>query len=359
MKKLRSENVDANPRIRSLPISEWPEADRLAWADARRPGVRFKAGGTASHLTMVSQEDFAGRYGAYLGFLQRRSRFQLDAAAASQVTAQNVDDYLAELKLRVSSVTQWNCIYKLRRAAQLLAPKLDFGWLAEVERDLALVMQPRSKLDRLVFAGPLMEAGLTLMAEAQRFATSKMDFARRTRNGLMIAILATFAPRITNFASLEIGTTFRSIAGSWWITLPRTATKSRRPIEAKLPKQLNSFIEMYLNEARPILLGRNKQTTNMLWISSTTGQAMTKKNLGTLVSKITSTTLGVDVSPHLFRTSVASSAPAYAPGFPHLATGVLGHSDPRVTDQEYTVVKSVFAARLYGDIITTELLEDT
>ena len=68
---------------------------------------------------------------------------------------------------RVRSVTVWNCIYKLRRAAELLAPMSDFSWLAEIEKDLALVMEPRSKFDRLVFTGRLVEAGLTLVAEAQ------------------------------------------------------------------------------------------------------------------------------------------------------------------------------------------------
>lgn len=39
--------------------------------------------------------------------------------------------------------------------------------------------------------------------------------------------------------------------------------------------------------------------TNVLWISSRTGVKYTTKNLGTLISKITFQTLGVNVSPHL------------------------------------------------------------
>ncbi len=99
----------------------------------------------------VSREDFARRYGAFLGFLQRTGRLERDAAAAAQVTLSNVEAYITELTGRVRSVTVWNCIYKLRRAAELLAPTADFSWLAEIEKDLALVMEPRSKFDRLVF----------------------------------------------------------------------------------------------------------------------------------------------------------------------------------------------------------------
>jgi hypothetical protein len=46
-------------------------------------------------------------------------------------------------------------------------PDADFSWLIEIASDLALIMRPRSKQDRLVLAEVLVEAGLTLMAEAE------------------------------------------------------------------------------------------------------------------------------------------------------------------------------------------------
>ena len=65
---------DATPASlapRSLVVSEWPAADREAWEEACRPGLRLRRGGTASRYAEVSREDFARRYGAFLGFLQR------------------------------------------------------------------------------------------------------------------------------------------------------------------------------------------------------------------------------------------------------------------------------------------------
>jgi hypothetical protein len=174
--------TDRNPRqgsehqYRSLTIQEWPKSDRKAWEEACRPGVRLKPGGRASHFAEASLKDFTTRYGAYLGFLQRRGVLNAKALAATQVTRSNVKAYVAELKERVSSVTIWNCVYKLRRASQLLNPKIDFAWLAEIEQKLALVMVPRSKFDRLVLTHRIVEAGLTLIAEAEickiRFAAS-------------------------------------------------------------------------------------------------------------------------------------------------------------------------------------------
>src|SRR5262249_10216152 len=190
------------------------------------------------------------------------------------------------------------------------------------EKDLALVMQPRSKFDRLVFTTKLVEAGMTLVAEAEKFARDDLARARGVRNGLMIALLALCPIRLKNFAGLEIGDTFKEVDGSWWIALPGHLTKSGRPDERPVPAWLNRYINVYLNQSRRILLG-SKPPTNTLWISSTTGRQMTTKNLGTLISKITLETIGVNVSPHLFRTAAASTAAAYGGDPPPPSSPVL------------------------------------
>jgi hypothetical protein len=140
--------------------------------------------------------------------LQRSDRLKRGAAAAAQVTLLNVEAYITDLTTRVSSVAVWNCIYKLRRAAELLVPAADFSWLSEIEKDLALVMEPRSKFDRLVFSGRLVEAGLTLVARRKDSPETNFVRARGVRNGLMIALLA--------------------LHGKWWIALPSSSTKTDR-----------------------------------------------------------------------------------------------------------------------------------
>src|SRR6516162_3462832 len=92
-------------RPRSLPVREWPDADRGAWEEACRAGSRLKSGGVASHLAKVSRDEFARRYGAFLGFLQRNDRLEVHGGAATQVTLPNIEGYIADLKNRVRSVT--------------------------------------------------------------------------------------------------------------------------------------------------------------------------------------------------------------------------------------------------------------
>ncbi len=190
---------------------------------------------------------------------------------------------------------------------------------------------PRSKFDRIVLSDRLVEAGLTLVAEAENYAKNAFDRAMGIRNGLIIALLAACPTRIKDYAALEIGQTFKEVLqGNWWITLPSNSTKTGSVEERPVPDFLNQAIDLYLREARPVLIGAHP-STNSLWISSRTGQRYTTKNLGTLISKITLQTVGVDVSPHLFRTAAATTAAMYGGDNPHLAGALLGHSDQRVT----------------------------
>src|SRR5262249_7567745 len=198
---------------RSLRLEEWSPVDQLAWKEAIRPAVRLQRGGTAAHLAPVSQKDIANRYGLYLDFLQRNGLFDLTSGAAQLVVPNHVQQFVVELKGRVSAVTIWISIYKLRRAAEFLAPDADFGWLSEIEKDRALVAEPIDKTDRLVLADRLLEAGLTLIEEAERFASTPMRRGGGGRHGPMIALFGLPPPPIKKLPPLRDGQTIQKNCG--------------------------------------------------------------------------------------------------------------------------------------------------
>ena len=91
--------------------------------------------------------------------------------------------------------------------------------------------------------------------EANQFTSDPVARAVGVRNGLIIALLALYHIRLRNFAELELGQTFRQIHHTWWVTISQTRTKTRvRPIEKPLPRFMNRYIGLYLEECRPILL---------------------------------------------------------------------------------------------------------
>src|SRR6266852_2747630 len=133
----RNGSGKSGAKIRSLPLQLWPAADKNAWQAACRPSTRLKRGGAGSHLKLVTQNDLAQRYGYFLDFLSRSDWLDPNAGPGAHVTPEYVEPYVAELKERVSSVTVYGSICKLRRTTQLIAPSRDLDWLIEIERDLA------------------------------------------------------------------------------------------------------------------------------------------------------------------------------------------------------------------------------
>jgi integrase len=338
--------------MRSLPLHLWPEADRIAWTAACRPAARLKPGGAAGHLKPVTREDHAWHYGCFLDFLHRRGLLQSDEQAAANVRVDNVNAYIAELKDRVSSVTVHGSICKLRRAAKYMSPGRDFIWLAEIAKDLALVARPRSKLDRIVMCEVLVEAGLTLVNEAEISSTlTELARACQVRNGLMVALLALCPIRPKNFAALEIGRSFVKINGAWWIVLSASETKEKRPDERPINELLTPAIDRYLGQYRPVL-ARAGNSSSALWLCCNNGAPIKdRRGLREVISATTLATVGLAVSPHLFRSCAASTAAIHGGDNPHLASALLHHTHPSVTNAHYNRATSLSAAEILRQIV--------
>jgi integrase len=333
----------AEQLVRSRPIHLWPSADRAAWEEACRPNVRLKRGGTASHMRTVTQNILTKRSGYFFDFLSRSGRLDMNAAVGVQVTPENVEAHVAELKSRVQSVTVYGSIQKLRRYVQLVAPGRDIAWLIEIERQLFSEMRPRSKWDRVVFAHILVDAGLTLMAETEAANRPKLTRARMFRNGLMIALLAYCPIRLKNFGALEIGRSFVNVDGTWWIVLTAAETKEKRPDERPVPQELTDRIQHYLAVYRPVL-ARGKTGHAALWMAMD-GKPMSCASIAETIPETTETTIGVRVSPHLFRTAGVTTLATCASDKPHAGSALLHHRPGPVTQENYNRASCVSAGK--------------
>jgi integrase len=296
----------------------------------------------------VVQQDLVKRYGLFLDSLSRSDRLDINAKAGEQVTPEAVAAYVAELQDRVSSVTVYGSIQKLRRFVQLIVPQRDLDWLIAIERELHSDMRPRSKWDRVVYTEVLEEAGLTLMAEAGLSKRPKLTRARMFRNGLMIAILAHCPIRLKNYAALEIGRSFINVDGTWWIVLTAAETKEKREDERPVPDELTKSIHEYLRFYRPIL-ARGKAGTTALWLA-VNGKPMSYATMGELIADTTRMTTGVSINPHLFRTAAVATLATYAGDKPHAGGALLHHRPGPVTQEHYNRASCITAARLLAAV---------
>lgn len=298
----------------------------------------------------VTQRDLAKRYGYFFDHLARSKRLGLGAGVGTQVTAENVELYVEELKQRVSSVTVYGSIQKLRRITQLIVPKWDLRWLIQIERELFSQMRPKSKWDRVILSELIVEAGLALIVEAETAEKlTKLTRARMVRNGLMQALEAACPIRRKNFAALEIGRSIIKQDSAWWIILTAAETKEKRADERPIEDYIGKAIDKYLQIYRPIL-GRCKSTSNALWLAET-GKAMSEPYVGEVITETARLTLGVPINPHMFRTAAVTTAAIHAGDTPHLGSAILHHSHPIVTQENYNRASCISAGRALRKVI--------
>jgi len=172
----------SNRKPRSLPLDLWPETDRRVWTAACEPAQRLKPGGRAGHLKPVTRDAHCADYGNFLGFLDRSSWLERNGPAAANVVPEKVSAYIAELKDRVASTTLYGSISNLRRVAQYITPGHDFTWLAEIDKDLALVAKPRSTVERLLLPEDHVEPGLARIQEAEDSRTMRRPAPHRSKS---------------------------------------------------------------------------------------------------------------------------------------------------------------------------------
>lgn len=348
--------------ITSLPLDEWPSADRLAWLQACEPAPSWRRGGAASRLKPITRNDLKRRYGYFLKALRERGVLDLQARAGQLVTPENVDCYIERVRAGWTSVTLARSVYKLRRMAGILAPATDLGWLTEIANDLDLVADPLERFDRIVTSEVLIRARLALVREAQMAHQRRPIWrAGQIRDGLMVAMLAYCPIRLKNLSELELGHSFVRERDRWAIKLQGSTVKNGRPDLRLVRLRLNPAIGLYLTWARPRLMRQPGEfmiggeqdhsiMTGPLWVGQY-GEVLSYGSVERRIIETTRSTLGTALSPHDFRRCGAFTARYRAGSEPHLASGLLQHRDERIVDEHYNLASSLEAADLFGQWI--------
>ena len=156
--------------------------------------------------------------------------------------------------------------------------------------------------------------------------------------------------RLKNFAAFEIGRTFVKVKNKWWIILPASETKEKRLDERQVDDCLEPWIERYLAIHRPVL-ARSDDAQTALWLSSNDGNAMTYLAGERIISTTTEETVGINVSPHLFRAAGVSSCAVWAGDRPHLGSALLNHTHPATAQEHYNHATSLSANQSFVALI--------
>jgi hypothetical protein len=335
-----------DPNRRSLPLGQWPEPDRLAWVAAtrRRSGL-FSQEGLASEWAEPTRTSVYRSYARWIGFLQRDGRLDPAAGPAARCTAENLDAYLAHLRacgnVRTTIVKRFG---HLAMALQVMVPGFDTSFITRPGGlDLARRL-PDDSREKPVFdsrilldhAVALFEAGIAMRSDARRRTA--------VRDAVLLAVLATCAPRRRSLAAIEIGVQLTCTGEGYALNLrPRDMKQSNQLGYGLLPA-LTPMLDRYLQVERRELLGMAGH--DRLWVSSR-GTPMACGSITAAVYGRTKRLLGEGIRTHAFRRCLTTTGVYTSPEVALDAPAVLGHS-PAVSLRHYNRATAVAAVARHG-----------
>jgi integrase/recombinase XerD len=332
-----------------LPFDKWPLDDRLLWDQVTSDSDPFSEA-TGARLADRSKHQYLFAWRRFLGFVVLEDGSALMLPPAERLTKERVRafaSHLAETNIPRSVAIQIDALYK---AARIMLPDHDLAWLKSIKARLHAAAPLQQAGGPAITSLQILQVGLSLMDEnaPKNCDRVKLSQAITFRDGLMIAMLA-FAPlRRKNLVSLEIGRHILGDGNERYIVIPASETKTRTPIEFAIPTLLLPYLDVYLAVCRPRLL--KPPFCQALWISPR-GAALHYGAIGNIVSRHTSSRLGIRLTPHDTRDAAATTWALAEPGKIRTAIDLLSHADGRTMQKHYNRAKGVEASRAYAEIV--------
>ena len=331
---------------RGLPLSAWPETDRLAWERALAEGDIFNGRGEAAHWAETTRDAVIAAYGRWLGFIAASEPLGLAAHPVDRLTAERLARYLDHLAETAGTVGRHMFLAKLRDAIRVMLPGEVPPHLSRLVGRLERECQPRSLAARVVTTPRLTALSKQLMRQAcaEGGITDVVTF----RDGLMIGLLALRPLRRRTFSLIRVRRHLRRVGDEWRMIFAGSETKSGRPFEASVPDRIVPFLERYLREVRPMYPAAAQH--DGLWCS-TKGGPLTDKAIYRIITDRTRAAFGQPVHPHLFRACAATTIAILEPARIGVARDLLGHASISTTHAHYNKARSIESSRLYAKIL--------
>jgi len=337
-------------------VDEWPAIDVTLWHAAREisgPFRPFRERSRAAQWTPSHRRKIEEAYGQFLAWLYKKGQLDPGIRPALRIAPDRVEQYVAELRLRVAPVTVAINICYLSAMIRAIEPTVNWDWLQKAGQHLKAAARPiRDKRQAVVPAKDLYDLGVNLMRSAG--ACETRSAATQFRDGLIIAFLITLPLRLSNFSSIQLGKHLVHDNGQYWLMFSGEETKNERPIEGRVPDELAVWLEYYLRHYRHGLAQRYKDAsrpaTRALWVNWD-GSEMSRGAIRKRIVHHTKIAFGHAVWPHLFRDCVATSFATEAPEHVQLIADIFGHATSATADRYYNQASSLSASRTYQRVI--------
>ena len=334
-------------KLKHLPVDQWPEADIAAFAKAYEPGDIFdETAGPGAHLAEGTRRMIETTYRRWLGFLTAHDPSALLVPPAERMTPDGLRAFVELLSVQVRTTTVAHTVDNLHYAARLIDPDRDWTWLASLDAGLAARAEPGDRFNHLVPAWQTLSLGIELMDKALTSPNpSHKESEIQYRDGFLVALLSLWPIRRRSLTALTVSRHVEFVDGGMNLLLHPEDTKAKRSESFRVPDELLPYLQHYLNEIRPRLIGHYKH--DGLW-ASLKGCPLTAGRIYDIVRALTYAKFGKAMGLHDFRRAAATFIAMDAPDKVGLIPGVLQHASPEVSEQHYNLARSVEASRRFA-----------
>ncbi|MBT3907569.1 MAG: site-specific integrase [Rhodospirillaceae bacterium] len=329
----------------TLTLEQWPTPDRAMWDAVFAEGDILDGRGPGANWAPTTRESTFRSYGKWLTWLAMNTILDNYETPLDRITPDRVRAYISDLNTEAASQTVMHHVLNLLLLAQAAAPKRDWRWLRGIQNRLKVRARPvRDKAPKLRSAQELFDLGIRLMETADHASRRYSLEAPLTqyRDGLIIALLAARPIRLKNLTAVTIGRHLTKVGDTYWLRFDGSEIKNGKPIDVPLPRRLAPYIDSYLTEWRPTLLGNH--TSDRMCIS-TRGNALSAKSHYWRITRRTKVAFGIEISPHLFRDCAATSVAIEDPGHVHITASILGHTTLTTSQKYYNQAHMLEAGR--------------
>lgn len=338
---------DILPRTCVRP-AHWPEVDQRRWNLAitpRRGPFRSEGGGGARNPYTIRKT--TSGYGRWVGFLGYTGQLDPADEPRQRVTHERLGQYFQFLQACGNAdYTILARFSELYNALRWMYPGEDFS---HVVRPHGVSIRGHLPMRRRT---PTVPDSAVLLAWAEElFAQASLlsrPASRRAqiREAVIIALLATRAPRLRTLTAFKIDTHLRHDGNKWILDQTADITKQQRQLVLPISEEVRIMLDRYLTAERQELL--QGESHDSVWIS-TRGKPLAEATISSRLRRRTKQRFGVAFGPHLFRASLATTLALDSPGRALDASTLLGHSSPQTTINSYNRASASAAARRHGD----------
>src|SRR6266705_3212568 len=247
-----------------LPFDSWPAEDQARWQAAFKAGDRFDGSGPGSHLAQSSRRNLWISYARFLAFISANRKDLRVLPPDERIDRLIVADYVAWRRRSCGDAMVAVDLDGLRGALRLICPGVDWSWLLTITKRIKAAAPRKPRKCNLVTSDRLYALGIGLMdnavADAEAAERISKAHALKYRDGLAVAFLALVPLRSRTLIALRIGKHLVKTGDLWALDIPAADTKTRRPLDYPISKELCLRIDLYLERFRCRIPGGVRHT---------------------------------------------------------------------------------------------------